>query len=73
MKSHKDKIRETLVVVILLILYYVVYFGILIALLDGILRWLLCIFPILFTIILIYTYNQRIKEIKRNRSCWCRY
>ena len=46
MKSHKRKILAPIIISVIIVLYYVVYFGILIALIDGIWKWLLGIIPL---------------------------
>ena len=42
-----------IVITVLLILYYCVYFGVLIALLDGFWKYVLGVVPVLVTILLI--------------------
>ncbi len=53
-----------IVVTIILILYYVVYFGIIAALLDGIVKYALGIIPIIFGAIMIKVCIERVNEIK---------
>ena len=51
MKEHKKKLIAPILVTIIMILYYVVYFGFLIALIDGVWKWLLGIIPLVDTVI----------------------
>ena len=51
-----------------MVLYYVVYFGILIALLDGIWKWLLGIIPLALSAVMLKVCIERIKEIKKGEE-----
>jgi hypothetical protein len=53
-----------ILITILIVLYYVLYFGLIISYLEGILRILLGIIPLAFSVVMIYVCVQRIKEIK---------
>jgi len=64
MKNHKKKMIAPIVVTIILILYYVVYFGIIAAFLDGIVKYALGIIPIIFGAIMIKVCIERVNEIK---------
>lgn len=64
MDKKKKEIIPPIIVTILLSLYYILYFGLLIAVLDGVWKYLLGIFPIIFAIILVKVCIDRIKEIK---------
>ena len=64
MDSHQKKMIAPIVISIIIILYYVVYFLILISLLEGILKYLLGVLPILCSIVLIKVCIERINEIK---------
>ena len=55
-------------VTICLVLYYVVYFGFLISLLEGIWKYALGIFPVLFSLVMIKVCIERIKEIKKGEE-----
>ena len=68
MNSHKKKMIAPMLVTIILIIYYVVYFGFLIFLLDGVWKYILGIFPIAFSAIMIYVCIERIKEIKKGEE-----
>ena len=57
-----------IVVSILVILYYVVFFGVLIAELDGIWKYILGIAPIVFSAVMINVCIERIKEIKEGEE-----
>ena len=67
MKKSKKMIAPILISVII-ILYYVLYFGILIALLDGIWKYVLGIVPLLFGCVMIKVCLERIKEIKEGEE-----
>ena len=67
MKKCKKMIAPILISVII-ILYYVLYFGILIALLDGIWKYVLGIVPLLFGCVMIKVCVERIKEIKEGEE-----
>ena len=64
MKNHKSKMIAPIVVTILIVLYYVVYFGVLISLLEGIVKYALGIIPLLFSVVMIKVCIERIKEIE---------
>ena len=64
MDSHKKKMIAPIVVTILMVLYYVIYFGFLISLLEGVVKYALGIIPILFSIVMIKVCIERIREIK---------
>ncbi len=68
MKTHKNKITAPIVISVIIILYYVVYFGILIALLDGVLKWLLGIIPLALSAVMLKVCIERIKEIKKGEE-----
>ncbi len=67
MKKSKKMIAPILISVII-ILYYILYFGILIALLDGIWKYVLGIVPLLFGSVMIKVCVERIKEIKEGEE-----
>ncbi|MBQ3515866.1 MAG: hypothetical protein IJA29_01450 [Lachnospiraceae bacterium] len=67
MKKSKKMIAPILISVII-ILYYVLYFGILIALLGGIWKYVLGIVPLLFVCVMIKVCVERIKEIKEGEE-----
>ena len=68
MIEHKKKLIAPIVVSIIMVLYYVVYFGILIALLDGIWKWLLGIIPLTFSAVMLKVCIERINEIKKGEE-----
>ena len=67
MKKSK-KIIAPILISVIIILYYVLYFGILIALLDGIWKYVLGIVPLLFAGVMIKVCAERIKEIKEGEE-----
>ena len=68
MDLHKKKMIAPIVVTIVLILYYIAYFGFLIALLEGIWKYVLGLIPLAFSVIMIYVCIERIKEIKKGEE-----
>ena len=68
MKSHKRKILAPIIISVIIVLYYVVYFGILIALIDGIWKWLLGIIPLAFSAVMLKVCIERINEIKKGEE-----
>jgi len=57
-----------IVITVLLVVYYAVYFGFLIYLLDGMLKYVLGVVPLLVTILLIKVCLERIDEIKKGEE-----
>ena len=70
MFTHKKskKMIAPILISVIIILYYVLYFGILIALLDGIWKYVLGIVPLLFGSVMIKVCVERIKEIKEGEE-----
>ena len=68
MKLYKNKMIAPTVISVIIILYYVVYFGILIALLDGIWKWLLGIIPLALSAVMLKVCIERINEIKKGEE-----
>ena len=68
LKSNKTKILAPLIVSGIFIIYFIVYFGILISLLDGILKFALGIIPLILSIIMIKVCVERINEIKKGEE-----
>ena len=48
-----------------MVLYYIAYFGFLIAVFEGIWKYLFGIFPIVFSVLIIKVCIERINEIKK--------
>lgn len=63
-RVHKKKIISTIFFTLGGVIYYLIYFGILIYLIDGILKYVLGIVPIIFVVLFIYVCIERIKEIQ---------
>ena len=68
MKPEQKQMTAPIVITVLLILYYCVYFGVLIALLDGFWKYVLGVVPVLVTILLIKVCLERIDEIKKGEN-----
>ena len=65
MNNHKQKMKAPIVITVIIILYYVIYFGVLIALIDGAFKYLLGIIPLIIALLLIKVCVERINEIKK--------
>lgn len=57
-----------IVVSIIIILYYVVYFGLLMALLDGVWKYALGIIPLALSAVMVKVCIERINEIKKGEE-----
>ncbi len=57
-----------IVISVIIILYYVVYFGVLIAVLDGIWKWFLGIIPLALSAVMLKVCIERINEIKKGEE-----
>ena len=68
MNQKKKKMLAPILVSVILALYYAVYFGFIIAVLEGVWRYALGLFPILFTVVLVKVCIERIKEIKKGEE-----
>ena len=68
MKEHKTKMIAPIVVSVVMVLYYVFYFGFLMSLLEGVLRYALGILPLAFSLITVKVCIDRIKEIKKGEE-----
>ena len=68
MRGRKKKLIAPIVVTCLMVLYYIVYFGFLIALLEGIWKYALGILPLAFSAVMIKVCIERIQEIKKGEE-----
>ena len=57
-----------IIVTALTVLYYVAYFGLLLSFIGGIWAWVLGIFPIVLSVLIIVVCIERIKEIKEGEE-----
>ena len=64
MKRNFKKLIAPIIVTVLLIIYFIVYFGVLITLVHGWLKYLLGIVPVAFAAVTVYVCIERIKEIR---------
>lgn len=64
MKTNLKKIIAPIIIAVLLIIYFIVYFGFLITLLNGYLKYLLGIVPVVFAAVTVYVCVERINEIR---------
>lgn len=68
MNDHKKKMMAPIVVTVLIIGYYVFYFGILLALLGGIWKYILGIIPLALFGVMLKVCIERIKEIREGEE-----
>ena len=68
MKEHKKKLIAPIIVTAIMGLYYIAYFGFLIALIDGIWKWLLGIIPLALSAVMLKVCIERINEIKKGEE-----
>lgn len=64
MKRQYKRLLAPIIISVLIVLYLLVYFGVLIALLDGFWRYALGIIPIALAVLMIAVCFERIKEIR---------
>ena len=57
-----------IVVTVLLIIYYALYFGLLAYVVEGTLKYLLGIFPLIFAALTVKVCIERINEIKKGEE-----
>ena len=65
---HRKKMIAPIVVTVIMVLYYIVYFGFLASLVDGVWKYVLGIFPLLFSAVTVAVCIERIKEIKKGEE-----
>ena len=68
MELHKKKMVAPVVVTICMVLYFVVYFGYLMALLDGVWKVAFGILPLAFSAVMVKVCIERIQEIKKGEE-----
>ena len=68
MKEQQKKLIAPIIVTAIMVLYYIAYFGFLIALIDGIWKWLLGIIPLAFAAVMLNVCMERINEIKKGEE-----
>ncbi len=64
MKRNFKKLIAPIIIAVLLIIYFIAYFGFLITLLNGFLKYLLGVLPVAFAAVTVYVCVERIKEIR---------
>lgn len=68
MKAHTKKMIAPIIISVIVIAYYAVYFGFMIAVLDGVWKYLLGIFPLVLSAVMIKVCIERINEIKKGEE-----
>lgn len=67
-QEHKKKVVAPIIVTISIVLYYIFYFCFLMAMLDGVFKYLFGILPILFSVVAIGVCIDRIVEIEEGEE-----
>ena len=65
---HLKKMIPPIVVTVLLVLYYVAYFVLLLAVVEGVWKYLLGLLPLALAAMIVYVCIQRIFEIKKGEE-----
>ena len=68
MNEHQKKMIAPIAVAVILVAYYIIYFGFLIALLNGVWKIILAIVPLAFSAVIIKVCVDRIKEIRKGEE-----
>ena len=68
MKDKKKQFVAPVLVTVLMIIYYVVYFGFLMLLLSGFVKYALGILPLAFSAVMVKVCIERIQEIKKGEE-----
>ncbi len=63
-----SKIIAPIIISAIIITYYVIYFLFLMTLIDGVLKYLLGIIPLVFAVVMIKVCVDRIREIKKGEE-----
>lgn len=68
MKDKKKQFIAPVLITVLMVLYYVVYFGFLMSLLSGFVKYALGILPLAFSAVMVKVCIERIQEIKKGEE-----
>ena len=68
MKNKKKQFIAPILVTVLMVIYYVVYFGFLMSLLSGCVKYALGILPLAFSAVMVKVCIERIQEIKKGEE-----
>lgn len=68
MNTKKKKFIAPIIVTVVMIAYYAVYFGFLVSLLSGIVKYAFGILPLAFSAIMVKVCIERIQEIKKGEE-----
>ena len=66
--EHQKKLIAPIAVAVILVAYYIIYFGFLIALLEGAWKIILAIVPLAFSALIVKVCIDRIKEIRKGEE-----
>ena len=65
---HSRKILVTVVIAVIMVIYFIAYFGFLMTLMSGVLRYVFGIIPFVFSAIMVKVCAERIDEIKKGEE-----
>ena len=68
MKDKKKQFVAPVLVTVVMVIYYVVYFGFLMSLLSGFVKYALGILPLAFSAVMVKVCIERIQEIKKGEE-----
>lgn len=66
--SHKRKMIAPIIITVIILIYYAVYFGVLISLIDGVLKYVLGIVPVVLAALTVGVCIERIIEIRKGEE-----
>lgn len=67
-RLHRRKMVAPVVISALMILYYLVYFGVLLAIVPGVWKFLLGVLPLALAAVMLKTCVERIREIRKGEE-----
>lgn len=68
MKLHKKKMIAPIIISIIIITYYVLFFGFILAVLEGIWKIVFAVIPLVLSLVVLMVCIERIKEIKKGEE-----
>ena len=67
-RRKREAKTAPIIISVIVILYYIIYFGILIAVLEGLWKYLLGIIPLVLSAVMIKVCLERVDEIEKGES-----
>lgn len=68
MRSHFKKMIAPILVTAIMIAYFIVYFLLLVSMLDGVMKYIFGIVPLVISAVTVAVCIERIKEIKKGEE-----